>query len=97
MSIEITYIIGTNDVGTIAGAEDYRAEVEQRLREAFQEAQHVDAVIDDGRSIVRVEGLDWQTDGELVDAIMAEVWRIADEVWGCGSWRNATRSPSTED
>lgn len=92
MNIDITYIIGTNDIGAgpdeIEGAEDYRAEVEQRLREAFPEARHVDAVIENGRSVARVGGLDWQVESERVDAIMAEIWRIADEVWSHGNWRS---------
>lgn len=93
MGITITYIIGTDNIGAgsneIEGVEDYRAEVEQRLSEAFPEAQNIDVVIDNGSSRARVEGLDWETEGDREEAILEQVSQIANEVWDHGSWHNA--------
>ncbi len=92
-ALTITYIIGTDNVGIgeaeIESVEGYRAEVEERLAELFPEAQYVDVVIENGSSKARVEGLDWETQGDQQESMIAAVNAIADEVWNHGNWHNA--------
>lgn len=89
----ITHIIGTDDVGIgsdeIDGIEAYRAEVAERLAEAFPDAAHIDVVIDNGGSKSRVTGLSLEEAIEREKEIIGEIDYIANEVWNSGNWHNA--------
>lgn len=88
MTATITYTVGLDSIGIgedeIELVEGYRAEVEERLRERFPEA-NVAVVIESGSSKTRVEGLDWETQESVVEVVTA----IANEVWNHGIWHNA--------
>lgn len=92
-ALTITYIIGTDNVGIgedeIESVEGYRAEVEERLIERFPEAKYVDVVVENGSSKARVEGLDWETQGDQQESMIETVNAIADWVWNHGNWHNA--------
>jgi len=92
-ALTITYIIGTHNVGIsedeINTVEAYRAEVEDRLTENFPEAKHIEVVIENGSSKARVEGIDWETQGDLEESMLETIQAIADEAWNHGNWHNA--------
>jgi hypothetical protein len=88
MTVNITYIIGTHNVGVgkdeLDLIEGYRAEVEARLIDRFPEA-NVSVVIERGSSKALVEAPDWETQESVVEVVNA----IADWVWNRGHWHNA--------
>lgn len=92
-AVTITYIIGTDDIGVgeneVENVEGFQAELEERLAETFPEAEHLDVVFDNGRSQARVAGLDWETEGDREDAMLASIEQIASDVWARGNWRDA--------
>ena len=92
-ALTITYIIGTDNVGIgedeIESVEGYRAEIKKHLIERFPEANWVDVVIEKGSSNARVEGLDWETQGDQQESIIDDINAIANEVWNHGKWHNA--------
>ena len=93
MGITITNVIGTDDIGIgsdeIADVDTYRDELRAKLVEEFQDVEHIDVVIDNGRSETRVAGIDNDDDGSLEDSMIERVKTIADDVWNHGEWHNA--------
>jgi len=91
--LTITYIIGTDNIDGLdiesCAMDALKAEIEEKIREAFKDAKFVDVVVDNGSSKVRVEGLDNDEYGEKADSIAERVSFIASEVWDRGEWHNA--------
>ena len=95
MGITITNIIGTDNISIgsdeIADVDTYRDELRAALVEAFPDVAHIDVVIDNGRSEVRVAGIDNDNDGSLEDSMIKRVKTIANDIWNNGQWHDASK------